>query len=398
MTFLRLKIHLNTVFLLFGFFLPMVSFSQTILPILISTQNNGVLRDCECGDDCHGGLAERATLVARFRKAYGEILLLDGGDFSTTIGRQRKDEFVIQSYARLGYDAIAIGDQEFRNGWDFFQQITVPAKLPLVCANLYHRNSGERLTQQFFLKKIQGINIAITGCISATAFEWLDSTKYQQVEIFPFLPVLQKLVPELAAKADVIVLLAQVTPSELETIARLVDDISIIVAGHRPALPEAALQEKQGKMIVSAGVASAYLAKLNLHLNDAKELKYYDFDLICVGSNVPEDTKFKKFIDRYFEEFAILNHKFGPITRELPFYGPEYCRQCHVVAYKIWRTSRHANALNPRISCEICHVMEVDPAKESHADSSARKSCRRCHAQTAEAEFNFKQYWHKIKH
>lgn len=80
--------------------------SLTKITILFTTKNDGTLRDCGCGNDCQGGLAERMTLLKQFRDELGRIILVDGGDFFTTMGRQRKDEYVIQAYESLGYDAI----------------------------------------------------------------------------------------------------------------------------------------------------------------------------------------------------------------------------------------------------------------------------------------------------
>jgi hypothetical protein len=398
------------------------------IQLLISTRNNGVLRDCECGDDCHGGLAERATLIDGFRNAGDEILLLDGGDFSTTIGRQRNDEFVIQAYSRLKYDAVAVGDQEFRNGPEFFQQKTLASNLPLVCANLRSKAAGKFMVQPFILKEIQGIKIAVTGCISPAALNRLDPQKYYPMEILPVEPALQQLLPTLAAQAEVVVLLAQVTNPELETIARTIPGISVIIAGHQPALPEESLQEKYGKIIVSAGVESAHLAHLTLHLNAINQLENYDFDLICIGPETEEEPGLKNLIDSYFAEFEILNHKLGPASLGLPFFGPEYCRQCHVLAYENWRTSQHAGAFetlklknaaanrdcwpchsmfgeeaklppeSQQIGCEACHVQKVDPAKEPHPELAAKTRCLRCHTPQYSPEFDFEAYWQKIKH
>lgn len=400
---------------------------RTTLEILISTRNNGVLRDCECGDDCHGGLAERATQIASFRKNNAPVLLLDGGDFSSTIGRQRNDEFVLQAYRQLNYDAIAVGDQEFRNGMAFFQRKTLTANLPLVCANLRLQPPAQSQIQPFIIKKINGLKVAITGCLSPAALSRIEPEKYDPAQIQPVEPALRQLLPELDRQADVIVLLAQVTPPELEHIARALDGISVIVAGHQPGLPEDSFQEKYGKLIVSAGVESAYLAHLTLVLNAAKQIENSYFNLICASPEIPEAADIKNLVDGYFAEFEILNHRFGPKTQGLSFYGPDYCRQCHVVAWEIWRTSRHADAFESlklksaeanracwpchsmfardsslapasrQIGCEACHIFTVDPAKAPHPDQPSKTGCS-CHTAKYSPEFDFKVYWDKIKH
>jgi len=401
------------------------------ITIYFTTKNNGVLKDCECAEKCQGGLPERATLFREFRQRNQQALFLDAGDFLTTIGRQRKDEYVIQAYEKLEYDAIAIGDQEFRNGWNFFKYKTFASNLPLICANLREKVGLPHLVEPFVIKEINGCRIGIVGIISTGVFEYIPKTAYADLEILPFFNELKKVVAELLNKSDLIIVLAHLKDEEIQQVAQNISGIDIIIQGHRADYDPPIAAQIDDKFLINAGVEGAYVGEIRFNFEPKKKQQNFVFKSICIADSIFEDPSMLDFIEPYFFEFDLLRQQYGPIAEGMQFYGSSYCRQCHVLEYDQWVNSRHAHAFNSiensanklcwkchsmagkaqqpdnskvmlkNVQCDACHryvSAHIDPAISPHPDNKAREQCQRCHDSENSPNFNFEVYWEKIQH
>src|SRR4051794_19360215 len=91
---------------------------------LFTTHTEGHIAACESCPAGRGlgGLARRATLVAKLRQA-APALLLDGGNAfyggdETAPSPQELAPLVARAYARIGYDAVNLSYRDFRAGRD----------------------------------------------------------------------------------------------------------------------------------------------------------------------------------------------------------------------------------------------------------------------------------------
>ena len=91
--------------------------SATQITILFTNSTNGILKACPtCPNLLYGGLARRATLINEYRSKYKSMLLLDAGDLFPVVAPKEQAEYVLKAMNLMGYDAMAIGDQEFNYG------------------------------------------------------------------------------------------------------------------------------------------------------------------------------------------------------------------------------------------------------------------------------------------
>ncbi|WP_375753128.1 bifunctional UDP-sugar hydrolase/5'-nucleotidase UshA [Vibrio sp. HN007] len=115
------------------------------------------------------GMAARKTLIDELRAEIeadgGSVLLLSGGDINTGVPESdlQDAEPDFKGMNILGYDAMALGNHEFDNPLDVLQQQIDWANFPMLSANIYDKDTGERKYQAYQMFEKQGLKIAVIG-------------------------------------------------------------------------------------------------------------------------------------------------------------------------------------------------------------------------------------------
>ncbi|MBU1125268.1 MAG: hypothetical protein KKC84_04525, partial [Candidatus Omnitrophica bacterium] len=136
------------------------------LTILFSGQTFGMIYPCNCPLEPDGGVSRRATLVKKIREASKEALLVDTGDFfaggkmdqysqNAPLDMQRSI-FHLKAMELLGFDAVAIGENEFGFGEEFLAQSIAKSKIPFLSANI----RGDKVLP-YIEKDVEGIKVGI---------------------------------------------------------------------------------------------------------------------------------------------------------------------------------------------------------------------------------------------
>lgn len=115
------------------------------------------------------GMAARKTLIDELRAEIqaegGSVLLLSGGDINTGVPESdlQDAEPDFKGMSKIGYDAMALGNHEFDNPLEVLFKQQEWASFPMLSANIYDKETGERLFQPFAMFNKQGIKIAVIG-------------------------------------------------------------------------------------------------------------------------------------------------------------------------------------------------------------------------------------------
>jgi len=112
---------------------PIASVQGETLRIYYSASLNGNIDGCNCDMAPTAGLVKRAAFL-RSREAPEPSLLLDAGDIFDAFPDEELAHNILEVYRELGYDFIAVGDQELSNGLDSL--LEYGRDFPLVCHNL----------------------------------------------------------------------------------------------------------------------------------------------------------------------------------------------------------------------------------------------------------------------
>ncbi|MDN3680585.1 bifunctional UDP-sugar hydrolase/5'-nucleotidase UshA [Vibrio tapetis subsp. quintayensis] len=115
------------------------------------------------------GMAARKTLIDELRTEIradgGSVLLLSGGDINTGVPESdlQDAEPDFKGMKMLGYDAMALGNHEFDNPLDVLEKQIKWGGFPMLSANIYDKETGERKYQAYQMFEKQGIKIAVIG-------------------------------------------------------------------------------------------------------------------------------------------------------------------------------------------------------------------------------------------
>ena len=119
----------------------------------------------------HGeyGMPARYTVINAVRRQVeaegGSVLLLSGGDINTGVPesdlQDAEPDFI--GMKKMAYDAMALGNHEFDNSLDILAKQQEWAGFPFLSANIYAKDSGERMFKPYSVIDKQGIKIAVMG-------------------------------------------------------------------------------------------------------------------------------------------------------------------------------------------------------------------------------------------
>ncbi len=115
------------------------------------------------------GMAARKTLIDELRAEVeaqgGSVLLLSGGDINTGVPESDllNAEPDFKGMSKIGYDAMALGNHEFDNPLEVLFKQQEWANFPMLSANIYSKETGERMFQPYAMFNKQGVKIAVIG-------------------------------------------------------------------------------------------------------------------------------------------------------------------------------------------------------------------------------------------
>lgn len=266
------------------------------IPIIFTADGEGHVDPCSnCPTGVgEGGLARRATLIAR-RREEGPLLLLDGGNaLFGGDSAASKGKVIAAAYEALGYDAVNISYRDFRHGRDRTVSVLKEAKFDALSANILDDKNGLLLFKPYKVKEISGRKIAIIGVTESPAgLDFLPHLKEQLagVRIRPAVEALAEWVPKAKSESGQIVLLYYGSAAGLRAVqGKFGSDLAAIcVGGIRPdQLPTDAKVLVVGADLHGKSVA---LAALGVKPSAATQ--------IAVSPDLPSDEAMGKLLAAY---------------------------------------------------------------------------------------------------
>jgi 2',3'-cyclic-nucleotide 2'-phosphodiesterase (5'-nucleotidase family) len=171
------------------------------------------------------------------------LLVLDSGDllfkkYVTPLpendiksATQRAHLFV-ESFNRMGYDALGVGDDDLSLAKDFLVEISKKANFPFLSSNVVDEGSGKLLFQPYLVKEVDGLRFGIFSLLAPETFLEPTDLRKKGLILKPPTEVAQSMVKELQSKSDFIVLLSHLGyPKDVE-LAQTVSGIHLIVGAH----------------------------------------------------------------------------------------------------------------------------------------------------------------------
>jgi hypothetical protein len=401
--------------------------NKPALAIVLTGQMHGYLKPCGCSEIQYGGLARRYEFLQSLKDKGWPLVALDLGDLAAHSGPQDmlKFETSMRALDLMNYVAVGLGKNEFCldliNVLGF--QVNFRPKEPpyLLASNL---EDNLKLVRTWVIEDKVKPTVGV-ACL-------LGPSVVDDVKKFPDLKfaknngkIVQGLLTELAEKKpEIVVLLYQGTEKEARACAEFcatrhnanptLPKVNVVLCLEKEEEPSGVPGKVGDTMIVGVGHKSRNLGVVGVF--PAKKTGSFEFkyQLVPIGP-VYETPKGKDagnpvlaLMQKYAQEVKDGNYlsKFPrtdhPMQRAHPkakYVGSERCGSCHVQAYKIWESSKHAHAFASLVKserptlrqfdgeCIVCHTVGFEhPTGYSDKKNSGKRDtllqnvgCESCH-------------------
>lgn len=275
-----------------------------------------------------GGMAYASTVINRFRSEKpGKSILVDSGDTWHGSGLAVFDKGVsmVKIMNKIGYDAMAPGNWEYFYSKDRFLDLVEQANFPVVAYNLVDKDWGDPVLDQYTIKEIGGLRVAIIGMTypwTALTSSIVGAAKWWKFGIQE--SEAQELIDRIRQEenTDLIVVISHGGYGYDQKFAKRVDGIDVLVSGHtHNAVFEPVIWNDT--IIYEAGAHAEFVASLDVEVKD-KKVASYNYQLVKVnGKYVPADPEIEKLIDEaYRPHEEMLNEVVG--QAEGVFYRRDY--------------------------------------------------------------------------
>lgn len=222
--------------------------TESPLTLIYSSNTLGEVVPCGCIETGNaGGLSRRSHYIKTIRDEGKEVLLFDGGD-ALAIGQpgnererqkaRERAEFILKLYGKMGYDAVNVGDTDLVLGLQYLRTLQKHSPVPLLSTNLKDKKTGKTLFKPYLVKEIYGLKVGIIGLISESIQPYMLDKKGGYVVEDPVKAATNTMNGPLL-ECDIIIALAHLNHSEIESFAQKVPKISIIIGGHDRAYMDA---------------------------------------------------------------------------------------------------------------------------------------------------------------
>ena len=390
--------------------------------------------------------------MKEYKKVYPEtsVVWLDNGNFSDnpTPAGDIKTEALIQGMNILDYTAVNIGERELFLGYEEFQEKVASAKFQLVTANLVLKGTEESITKPYIIKKVKTLTgktcrIGILGLTKFNQTFQKSGPKGKNIITIHPVEAAKKYIPIMREKVDIIIVLAAMAKDETHLLAKNIPGIDIILASHG-GIFTAGKEVEGSTQIIYTGNKGGRIFELRLYLDDQNKLSDMVKHAHYLTRGYPDDKEMLNFVTETLQKVNEIRkqrkpqHGRGSQKPAIPsFVTAKKCKTCHEEAFAIWEKSKHANAFLLVVekgkasdaACQRCHVTgykkilgfknEKESANLLHVQCEAChgagsfhpeqvkagygrhiriSTCVSCHTKKWSPDFNYYEYYPKIKH
>lgn len=259
-------------------------------------------------NDLHGCIENAPTIAAvarAVRKENPNTLFLDAGDCitGTPVSTMFKGEPVFEVMSLMGYDAGTLGNHEFDHGWRQIRRFRELAAHPLLNANAADPEGAPLGDEASHVFDVGGARVGVLGLLTGDMPSLAMRADWAGCRVEPPLETAKRLVPELRARCDVVVLLTHVGAEVDAAIAGAVPGIDLIVGGHdhEKFLPLPVKSADRTVAVAHTSRNGALVGVVDLEWNRAsRSVRVVDGRLVTIDAKtMPGAPDVKRLVDQW---------------------------------------------------------------------------------------------------
>jgi 5'-nucleotidase / UDP-sugar diphosphatase len=241
-------------------------------------------------------------MVESIRKAERSVLLLDCG----AVFNSQKDtaELMFNAMELMGYDALNLGSPEFYFGKEFLEHTRPHVSFPYIASNLLYGGSRLPWIREYVIKEIGGIKVAILGILNPDGLAQLpDQEQVKGLEVIPAEAALNRLLPEIRGKADLVILLSRFDLEKTHELVQAAKGIDIAISsGGDEVFYSKPLQDT---IILQTGSLGKTLGLIKITLDEKRALSVIERRYVPLNRSVPDNGEIGRLVEKFKKDQAI---------------------------------------------------------------------------------------------
>lgn len=231
-------------------------------------------------------------------------MLLDGGDSLMSDSPQpltleSQGRVIIEAMNLLGYDAIALGEQDLRLGADVLRQRIAEADFPVLSANVRLTGTGELLASPYTILDVGGLSVGIIGLTGTSP----DSPP--ALTISDPLAAAGDVLKEVEPQSDLVIVLSHMGWDRNRELADRASEIDLVIGGglqkpdsqpyHSPTTGAYLAQAE----LPTSGHAGRLVGLWKLTLNPEGQVRDSDWRAVALDPQFADDQAMIRLLAGY---------------------------------------------------------------------------------------------------
>jgi len=216
--------------------------------IFFTCDLQGRLVPCNCEEGSLGGVARMATLCRKWRDEQPDGVLVDVGNAAIVDHKQAEtiNRYTLRALEGIGHTIVNCGDNEAALSLDRLVSLSRGTQLKIISANLVRADTDLTVFPSHHVVERGGLRIAFVGLVRD---DILSGHIGKGVRIRSHVSALKGAISSLKDKADLIVVLAYVSPEQLHELAERFKEVDVFLGGYTQAT--SAPYEVAGRAIIA---------------------------------------------------------------------------------------------------------------------------------------------------
>lgn len=232
---------------------------------------------------------------------------MDAGNFSAILKPEpwEKTGFLFDMMSQFHYDAITPGERELRPGVATLKALyATHPEIKVVSANIQDK-SGRLVFPEYTIIERGGLRFGITGTTGSVYYD-TNLKQNLQKDDFTFQnseDALRRVVPELRAKSDVVIVLMHESVEDAMNMLTKVSGIDVAIAGNEPGIIPAP-EQIGGALFVRPGSRGQYIYRLPITVDTrAKKIVEFAGEAKYLDEKVTKDPALDPVVSKWENDF-----------------------------------------------------------------------------------------------
>jgi len=378
---------------------------------------------------------------------------VEGGGWAqgTTEPQKFQSLFVADMMGHLGYSVVNVGPPDLAYGLEVLRQTAVKNKFELVSSNIRRKSDGKLVFKPYVIRDVKGVRVAFLGVVPVDQTLSTATTEVDDLVVDEPLECVRKLLLEVKAKADVVVVFSHLSQRKTQQLLDEVKGIDVAVSGGDGFINQkvtvVGTDSTGGKsLMLEAGERGKYLGALSLVVSEHGKILRHTNTIHTMDKNIKDDSTVVALVEDFKSKLREVRKKEAveqvvgagasstqSTAPQEKFLGAQVCGRCHQEALNAWKASTHATSMAVlegksmeasaeclkchvtgynmtngyqanmpaelgSVSCEQCHGYGTQHGDKTFQAKPAAQSCTVCHDKKNSPKFEYESYWARIKH